>query len=284
MKITTRILPTILALFTFLAFEANAQASSSQFNTRELLVLQALQTIHGGEFTYAATTGNGNYGTLAQLGSAQLIDASLASGYKHGYIFRVTIVPATQTVPAIFYVTATPRRYRIFGRYSFFLDISGVIRGADKGGRPANANDPILVNDFCSSGSIADNERCVVQSFRTLHGAEMTYSATTGNGSYAGLTELGRVGLISSYQAAGLIHGYSIAVVAYPQTSTTPAEFRIIAVPQTYGVTGIRSFYIGTSGVIYAADKNGRPADENDPPLDKYLLIILFGDGTACVL
>lgn len=270
MKTPIKILSAIFfAIFVFLTFETTAQTSSPQFTSHELQVLQALQTLHGAESTYQATTGNGRFGTLAQLGNAQLIDASLASGYKHGYVFRVTIVPATQTTPPEFYVTATPRRYRIFGRHSFFLNTSGLIRGADKGGQPANANDPVLVIDFCPLGSVADNERCVIQSLRTLHGAEATYQATSGNGNFTGLTELGRFGLLNSYQATGLIHGYSIVVVTFPRTNTTPAEFRIIAVPQTYGVTGIRSFYIGTSGVIYGADKNGRPANEDDPPLNK---------------
>lgn len=269
MKNLIRIFPAVVFVVLFLtAFDTKAQPATPQLNRDELLALRSLQTIHGAESTYFATYGNGTYTTLAELGNVQFIDSALASGIKYGYVFGVVTVQSTPTTPAEFFITATPRKYRAFGRYSFFLDTSGVIRGADKRGQPANASDPVLVVDFCTSGSITGNELCTIQSLRTLHGAEATYQATHGNGNYTGITELGRVNLINGILATGLIHGYSISVVVYPFSSTRPAEFRIIAVPQIYGVTGVRSFYIGTDGVIYGADKNGRPASESDPPIN----------------
>jgi hypothetical protein len=39
-------------------------------------------------------------------------------------------------------VVATPKEYGKTGRRSFFLDETGVIRGADHNGNPANASDP----------------------------------------------------------------------------------------------------------------------------------------------
>lgn len=231
----------------------------------ERFALRSMRTLHSAQITYAATYGNGNYGTLNTLGQAQFIDPALATGIKYGYVFTVSITPSTTTSPAGFMVTATPQSYRKTGKLSFFIDAAGEIRGADKGGRPATVGDPVI--DDCTSGPIAENELCTVRSMRTLHGAEFTYSATFGNGNFTGLVEMGNAGLISSRLASGQLRGYSLAVVTFPQTKGDPARFRITAVPQTYGVSGIRSFFIDSTGVIHGADKNGAPADENDPPI-----------------
>lgn len=242
------------ALFLFLSQTALGSPAAN-----ERRVMLAMRTLHGAEMTYAATYGNSNFGTLAQLGAANLIHESLSSGFAYGYKFVVTISPRTQTTPAEFSITATPRKYRLYGVRSFFIDTSGLMRGADRGGQQATRNDPII--DDCLQ------EGWVIASLRALHGAEMTWAATYGNGNFGSVTELGEANLISGALATGRLHGYSFAVVTYARTTTEPALFRIIAIPQTY-VTGRRSFYFGTEGVIYAADKNGKPADENDPPLE----------------
>ena len=97
--------------------------------------------------------------------------------------------------------------------------------------------------------------------------ADGTYAATFGNGNYGTLGQLSEY-LIPSRLADGIEHGYSFTVVTAVQTQQTPAIFKIYATPLTYGVTGIRSFFIDTSGVILGADKNGLPSDENDPPIN----------------
>ncbi len=254
----------ILLLTFFLG--AATSAAGSPFRVSERFVLRSVRTIHAAEMTYGATYGNGNYGALSALGQAHLIDVALATGNKYGYMFVLTTVPWTPTSPAAFTLTATPRVYRKTGRLSFFIDTTGEIRGGDKGGQPANASDPVI--DDCTQGSIIENERCTIGSLRILHGAEMTYAATYGNGNYAALAELGRVQLIDTSLATGQYRGYSISVVRTPQTQTESATFRISAVPQTYGITGIRSFYVDTTGVIRGADKDGQPADQNDPPIN----------------
>ncbi len=97
--------------------------------------------------------------TLAALGpappggvspdAAGLIDAALATGEKDGYAFRYAIVPATDYAPGEdsgkavnFSVAASPKEYGKMGRRSFFLDSSGILRGADKKGGVANSADP----------------------------------------------------------------------------------------------------------------------------------------------
>ncbi len=272
MKTRISVIPLLLvSIFTqIVVFAGPVEAANDPQTRNERSVLLAMRTLHGAESTYFSTHGNNNYGTLAQLGATQLIDQALATGYKYGYKFVVTIRFSTPTTPAEFAITATPRKYRLYGRLSVYIGTDGVMRGGDNGGQPATADDPVIDEPPCDTGSIPANEVCVVQKLRTLHGAEWTYYVTHGNGSFTGLTELGAVHLIDQRLATGLLNGYSIAIVTYRQTSQEPAQFRIIALPQVYGFTGRRSFFIGTAGVIHAADKQGRPADENDPPIDQW--------------
>ncbi len=208
------------ALFLFLS-----QTALGSPTANERLAVRSMRTLHGAEMTYAATYGNSNFGTLSQLGNAQLIDDTLAAGYKYGYRFSVTITPHTPTTPATFAITATPRKYRLHGRLSIYIGTDGIMRGADKGGQRATENDPVIDEpDYCSNGSIPDNERCAISSLRTLHGAEMTWAATYGNGNFAGLAELGEVNFIDGRLATGLLRGYSIAVVTFGHHRLNPLD------------------------------------------------------------
>lgn len=231
---------------------------------KERFVVQALVTISGAQATYQATTGNGNYGSFNDLLQANFIDSVLASGSKYGYFFALTVTNITPTTPARFYVTATPQRYPKTGRRSFYLDESGIMRGADKNGAVATVSDPSI--DSCSMSGFS-NEYCTIQDFRTFHGAQMTYQATVGNGNFGTLQQLYAAGLIHPNMASGINHGYNFTCFIINQTPNSPAFFKITAVPVNYGVTDFRSFYLDVNGVIRGADKNGEPADENDPPI-----------------
>jgi type II secretory pathway pseudopilin PulG len=97
--------------------------------------------------------------TLAALGpappngvspeAANLVDADLATGSKDGYTIRYTIIPGPGGRPEddaikaeTFSLASTPKEYGKLGRRSFFLDSSGVLRGADKHGSVATSSDP----------------------------------------------------------------------------------------------------------------------------------------------
>jgi hypothetical protein len=97
--------------------------------------------------------------TLAMLGpappdgvspeAASLLDADLAAGSKGGYTIRYTITPAAANLPEdeaskaeTFSVASSPKEYAKSGRRSFFLDSSGILRGADKQGGVATSTDP----------------------------------------------------------------------------------------------------------------------------------------------
>ncbi len=250
----------------FFALETQAQTITSR-NFGERFVVRAVAVIHGAQMTYQATAGNGNYGSLQNLREAGFIDAALASGEKYGYVFALSVTHPTPTSPAKFTLTATPRNYRKSGRVSYFVDERGTVRGADKNGAAAAANDPEI--DSCSFyGDIAGNERCVIQNVRSLHSAQMTYQATTGAGVYGTLSQLFAAGLINSRIGNGTNHGYDFLVNVIAPTPTSPAFFYVKVIPSNYGVTGTRSFYIDTAGVLRGADKQGLPADENDPPIN----------------
>src|SRR4029077_4354051 len=79
---------------------------------------------------------------------AGLLDSDLAKGLAGGYRLRYAIIPANgegdeseRNKAAGFALAATPVEYGKGGRRSFFLDSTGTLRGADKKGAVATAND-----------------------------------------------------------------------------------------------------------------------------------------------
>lgn len=109
------------------------------------------------------------------------------------------------------------------------------------------------------------NEGSAVSALRTLHGAQMTYYSTYGNGNYAGtasatadlvtMTHLGTPGLIDTVLASGTKSGYNFRGGRTAMSSLVPATFFITANPTTSsGVTqtGTRRFGISTDGVMKA--------------------------------
>jgi type IV pilus assembly protein PilA len=99
------------------------------------------------------------------------------------------------------------------------------------------------------------NEGSAVSSMRTLHGAQMTYASTYGNGNYApAITNLGgTTGLIDAVLAGGTKSGYTFVGSAVASSASAPATFLFTSNPTTAtGVTqtGTRRFCVQTEGVI----------------------------------
>ncbi|CAN5374658.1 hypothetical protein BH10ACI2_BH10ACI2_00970 [soil metagenome] len=107
------------------------------------------------------------------------------------------------------------------------------------------------------------NEGSAVSAMRTLHGAQMTYASTYGNGNYAGvasgtgdatgLTALGTPGLVDAVLGTGTKSGFNFVGGRTASSTTVPATFFFSAVPTTTtGVTatGSRRFGVATDGVI----------------------------------
>lgn len=238
----------------------------AELSPNDRLVMHVLRTIHSAEMAYSATFGNGNYGRLDELLATDLIDASLATGVKYGYHFTVSAQFASTTAPPSFEVKAVPviRRPR---KLSFYLNEACEIRGADKLGREATINDPVI--EPCGASPRSENERYSMMSLRTIHSAQMTYASTYGAGQYGTLAQLYDFNLVrTGFALATVYKGYVCTMTVIPTTATMPARFIVRIVPQIYGRTGIRSFYIDETGVLRGADKQGQPADENDPPID----------------
>lgn len=107
------------------------------------------------------------------------------------------------------------------------------------------------------------NEGSAISATRTLHGAQMTYASTYGNGNYAGATSagitglsaLGTPGLIDSVLASGTKSGYVWTGLKVDSSTTAPAQFMWSCLPTTTSgvtATGSRRFGISTEGVIKA--------------------------------
>lgn len=68
----------------------------------------SLRTINSGEATYQITSGSGQYGTLATLGSKRIIDSVLASATKSGYDFTLGAPQVLAGPPAQYWAYALP--------------------------------------------------------------------------------------------------------------------------------------------------------------------------------
>ncbi|MGQ0541175.1 MAG: type II secretion system protein [Blastocatellia bacterium] len=116
------------------------------------------------------------------------------------------------------------------------------------------------------------NEGSAISSLRTLHGAQMTYSATNGAGNFAGavgagttaaLTDLGPDGaagvglgprLIDAVLANGTKSNYVFVGGRTVAAAATPATFFYSTIPSSGSgltQTGTRRFGVATPGVIY---------------------------------
>lgn len=111
------------------------------------------------------------------------------------------------------------------------------------------------------------NEGSAVSSLRTLHGAQMTYASSFGNGNYAGtvsgtadqvaLDQLGTPGamIIDNTLDTGVKNGYIFRGGRTASSSTTAPTFFFSANPTTTSgasQTGARRFGVATEGVLVA--------------------------------
>lgn len=113
----------------------------------------------------------------------------------------------------------------------------------------------------------AANEGSAISSLRTLHGAQMTYGSTSGNGNFAGdaggnnassFVDLVAVRLIDQVLGTGVKSNYAFTgnnVDRVTGPPAVPATFFYSTVPTSPSgltQTGTRRFGTATPGVIYA--------------------------------
>jgi type IV pilus assembly protein PilA len=103
----------------------------------------------------------------------------------------------------------------------------------------------------------AANEGSAQSSLRTIHSAQATYQATTGNGSFAGtLAALGTANLLDPVlgSATGIKSGYNFTLpTVVPASTGVLAQFCAQADPQTKSgasQSGTRVFGIAEDGVM----------------------------------
>jgi hypothetical protein len=139
------------------------QWEESDLQARERSAVAAMRKVGSALKSYQSAYGSlpetlDQLGPPAQGGAspemAGLLDSDLAKGLAGGYLLRYVIVPANgegdesqRNKGAGFTLAATPVVYGKDGRRSFFLDSSGTLRGADKNGAVATADDPPVEGD-----------------------------------------------------------------------------------------------------------------------------------------
>ena len=121
----------VVAIIGIIAAIAIPNLLASRRAANEGSALATMRVIFSSEATYQATTGAGQYGSLAELSTAGLIDsvvAASATTAKSGYAFAAATVP-TAPVPA-FDASSTPATYTgiaATGTRSFYTNESGVM-------------------------------------------------------------------------------------------------------------------------------------------------------------
>ena len=105
----------------------------------------------------------------------------------------------------------------------------------------------------------AANEIAVQARLRSIATAEAMYQVESG-GEYATLDRLIEKEMLRD-PSRGKLSGYKFDV------RVRPNGFEATAVPEKFGITGRRSFYIDETNVIRGADKGGAPATASDPAL-----------------
>jgi type IV pilus assembly protein PilA len=99
----------VVAIIGIIAAIAIPNLLASRRAANEGSAQSSLRTIHSSEATYQATDGQGNYGSLANLSTDNLIDPVLASSTKSGYNFAInTTALVVGGAAASFFATAVP--------------------------------------------------------------------------------------------------------------------------------------------------------------------------------
>ncbi|HMT09455.1 MAG TPA: prepilin-type N-terminal cleavage/methylation domain-containing protein [Pyrinomonadaceae bacterium] len=105
--------------------------------------ISSLRTYHGAQATYASTYGNGNFAgvpfvtnAFTTLGAVNIIDPTLATGTKSGYVFAGHSVAGTSTTPPCHLAQAYPTTttgVTQTGSRIFVIATPGVMHGGPVG-------------------------------------------------------------------------------------------------------------------------------------------------------
>jgi hypothetical protein len=104
--------------------------------------------------------------------------------------------------------------------------------------------------------TVAD-ETAAIARIRAIAVAEASYQVESA-GQYGTLDQLIQKHYVND-PSHGKLTGYRFEV------QVKPGGFQVTAVPEKYGITGKRSFYVDETNILHAADKKGDPATASDP-------------------
>lgn len=129
---------------------------------------------------------------------------------------------------------------------------SAVMTGMTGCGSGKNDAKPSQVPQVTAADEIAARIRLL-----SLGQAEQRYQTESG-GEYGSLDQLKEKGYWTD-PSGGQLNRYKFEV------SLRPHGFEATAVPEKYGITGTRSFYVDESQTLHGADKAGEKANASDP-------------------
>ena len=103
----------------------------------------------------------------------------------------------------------------------------------------------------------AASETAAMARLRAIAAAEARYGIESG-GEYGTLDQLIQNRYIND-PSSGKLTGYRFEI------RVKPGGFQVTAVPEKFGVTGTRSFYLDETNILRGADKRGALATVSDP-------------------
>lgn len=202
------------------------------------------------------------FGFPFELRAAGLIDAELAAGEKHGYLFTFRREGASALRPSRFFINARPKTYRQSGVRSFYMDSRCIVTGEDLRGREASAENTAV--DSCEPILAYEADDRAIQIM--AHSAEAQFSYASSYGRFGNFDDLFYSGaLIDPFRTNSMSLGRDWPVDLREQNR---GNFKMRSTPNFYRETGMYSYFVDQSGILRGADRQGAPADEFDTPID----------------
>ncbi len=147
----------VISIIAIIAAIAIPNLLRSRMSANEASACGAMRTISTAEvafqtaaFVDSDSDGQGDYGTLAQLGNPDgsgtlpaFVDAVLITGYKQGYAFNVNVTLGTPAQSPAYTSTAIPIAPGKTGYRQYFVDDTGVIRFTSDGTAPSATSRPL---------------------------------------------------------------------------------------------------------------------------------------------
>lgn len=145
----------VVVIVGILAAIAIPNLLAARRSSNEGSAISALRTIHSAQQTYFTTSGNGSYAGnmsggngLPTLASVNLVDSTLGTGSKSGYVFATYAQAPTSTVPATFIVGGSPSVTSGVGQTGtrgFLVATDGVIFADVIGGTMDWQRNPVII-------------------------------------------------------------------------------------------------------------------------------------------